>query len=57
MLEAAWARHPEAGRLYQCWLGVAVSEPAKNGAEHSLSREKYLLVAKTFISLANPPSG
>ena len=51
MLEAAWKRDVQAGKDFQCWISLPVSEFGKTPNRYSISRNRYLSAATTFTAL------
>jgi hypothetical protein len=49
MLEAAWARAPDNGNHFQCWISLPVSKHEINPDRYSLSEDRYLFAAATLI--------
>jgi hypothetical protein len=49
MLEAAWARSPDNGNNFQCWISLPVGKHETSPDKYTLSEGRYLSAAATLI--------
>ena len=49
MLEAAWGRGSESSYREQCWLSLPIGEYGRVPSKYTLSENRYLAVAATFV--------